>query len=74
MPRYPATPKPSELETVQKLAEDNPLPPKLRKQIANWIEPEAMNTYTDHADAMSCIEIAFPLIVAWLAEHPQEEK
>lgn len=52
------------------LALDNPMPRELKEQIANWIEPQTENTYTDHGEAMTCIGIAYPLIRAWLAEHP----
>ena len=68
---FPASPEPDDLETVEALVETNPMPDELGEQIANWIEPQAMNTYTDHADAMDCIKVAFPLIRAWLAEHPE---
>lgn len=56
------------LERVQQLAEDNPLPDGLRKQIMEWIEPQTVHTETDHADVMDAIEIAYPLIVAWHAK------
>jgi hypothetical protein len=69
---YPASPEPDELETVEALAEANPMPDALKKQIGNWIEPQTMSTYMDHGDAMDCVEIAFPLIRAWLAEHPED--
>jgi hypothetical protein len=68
---YPAAPEPADTETVLTLALDNPLPRELRDQIDNWIEPQTMNTYTDHGEAMTCVEIAYPLIRAWLAEHPE---
>jgi hypothetical protein len=57
------------LEIVQKLASDNPMPRELKRQIDNWIEPQTVDTQTDHGDVMDCIEIAFPLIRDWLAEH-----
>lgn len=56
------------LDRVQQLAEDNPMPDELRKQIMAWIEPQTVHTETDHEGAMDAIEIAFPLIVAWFAE------
>lgn len=56
------------LERVQQLAEDNPMPDGLRKQIMKWIEPQTVYTETDHEDVMNAIEIAYPLIVAWHAE------
>lgn len=56
------------LERVQKLAEDNPIPPDLKEQIGNWIESQTMYTETDHADVMDAIEIAYPLILAWHAK------
>jgi hypothetical protein len=68
---YPASPEPDELETVEALAEANPMPDELKRQVGNWIEPQTMNTETDHADAMDCVEIAYPLIRAYLAEHPE---
>lgn len=55
------------LERVQRLAEDNPMPDELRKQIMEWIEPQTVHTETDHADVMDAIEIAYPLILAWHA-------
>ncbi len=58
------------LAVVSDLAEANPLPPGLREQISAWIEPVAMNWGMKHESAMDCIEVAFPLIVAWIAEHP----
>lgn len=53
------------LERVQQLAEDNPIPDRLRMQIMNWIEPETVHTETDHKAIMDAIGIAYPLIVAW---------
>lgn len=56
------------LGRVQQLAEDNPLPDDLRKQIMNWIEPQTVHTETDHEGAMDAVEIAYPLIMAWHAK------
>ena len=67
---YPAAPEPADSETVITLALDHPMPRGLRDQIASWIEPHTVNTYTDHSDAMMCVGIAYPLIRAYLAEHP----
>lgn len=68
---YPMTPEPDDLETVEAIAEANPIPRALKQQIGNWIEPDTMNTETEHSAAMSAIAIAFPLIRAYLAEHPE---
>lgn len=55
------------LERVQQLAEDNPIPDELRKQIEDWIEPQTVHTETDHEGAMDAVKIAYPLILAWHA-------
>ncbi len=66
--KYPMTPGGNNpLAVVERLAEDNPIPPVLRKQIENWIEFATEDSGTDHADAMSAIEIAYPLIRDYLA-------
>lgn len=59
------------LARVQKLAEDNPIPPDLKEQIGNWIKPQTMHTETDHADVMDAIAIAYPLIRDWFGERPE---
>ena len=61
------------LERVQRVAKENPIPDDLRKQIEDWIEPQTVHTETDHEGAMDAIEIAYPLIVAWLAAHAAKE-
>lgn len=53
------------LDRVQRLAEDNPIPDGLRKQIMKWIEPQTVHAATDHEGAMDAVEIAYPLIMAW---------
>lgn len=63
---YPA--EPADREQALTLASDNPIPADLRKQIAHWIEPHTVNTYTDHREAMACVEIAYPLIRAYIAD------
>lgn len=63
--------EPADRETTVDLAHDNPMPRGLREQIANWIEPQTMNYEIDHAAVMDCIRIAYPLIRAYLAEHPE---
>jgi hypothetical protein len=63
---YPA--EPTGLEQAEALAADNPIPAELRKQIGNWIEPQTMNTETKHRDAMACVDIAYPLIRAYIGE------
>jgi hypothetical protein len=60
--------EPEDLDQVEALAHKNPMPSDLREQIGNWIEPQTMNTETDHRDAMACIAIAYPLIKAYIAE------
>lgn len=72
MTGYPHEPGPFGLEAANAMVDENdPMPLELRDQIANWIEPHTMNTYTEHADAMGCVRIAFPLIRAYLAAHPE---
>lgn len=67
---YPAAPEPADSETVITLALEHPMPRAPRDQIANWIEPETINCELKHRDVMTCIGIAYPLIRAYLAEHP----
>lgn len=59
---------PAVIEKVVQLSLDNPMPPELSNQIANWIEPETLNCASDHGDVMGCIHIAYPLIKAYLEE------
>jgi hypothetical protein len=58
------------LAKVEQLAMNNPLPEGLREQIGNWIEPVAMRCEVEHEAVMDCIEVAFPLIVAWMEARP----
>jgi hypothetical protein len=51
------------LEIVEELAEQHPIPPSLRQQIEDQIEPVTMNVGCDHEDAMSAIKAAYPLIL-----------
>lgn len=60
--------KPVDFDQAFELAEQHPMAPELRKQIAAWIEPHTVNTRTDHSDAMLCVDIAYPLIAAYIAE------
>lgn len=60
--------KPVDFDQAFELAEQHPMAPELRKQIAAWIEPHTVNTRTDHSDAMLCVDIAYALIVAYIAE------
>jgi len=68
---YPAAPESADSETILQFALDNPMPRELSDQIGNWVEPETMDCELKHRDVMTCIGIAFPLIRAWLAEHPE---
>lgn len=68
---YAASPESDDPEFVTQFALDNPMPEVLRDQIGEWIEPETMNCEADHGDVMGCIDIAYPLIRAYLAEHPE---
>lgn len=54
------------LDQALQRAMDNPMPGDLHATIADEIEPQTMNTYTDHGEVMTCIEIAFPLIRDYL--------
>lgn len=60
------------LEAAQERAEEKPLPLELETRIGLWIEPHTMNVEAEHADVMEAIELAYPLIVDWLREHPEE--
>lgn len=60
--------KPVDFDQAFELAEQHPMASELRKQIAAWIEPHTVNTRTDHSDAMLCVDIAYPLIAAYIAE------
>lgn len=46
-----------------------PMPPELRGQIEDLIEPHTMNMYLKHRDVMDCIRVAFPVIRQYLREH-----
>lgn len=48
---------------------DNPIPRDLKRRIADEIEPHTMNSYLDHGEVMTAIQIAYPLIRDYLAEH-----
>ena len=69
---YAPSPESDDPEFVTRLALDNPMPRDLRDQIGNWIDPETVNCEADHGDVLDCIDIAYPLIRAYLAEHPDE--
>jgi hypothetical protein len=46
------------------------MPPELRGQVEDLIEPHTMNMGIDHGDVMDCIKVAYPVIRDWLREHP----
>lgn len=47
-----------------------PMPPELREQVENLIEPHTMASETEHSAVMECIRVAWPVILDWLAAHP----
>lgn len=47
-----------------------PIPPELRGQVEDLIEPHTINMYLKHRDVMTCIDVAWPVIRDWLREHP----
>jgi hypothetical protein len=47
-----------------------PMPPELREQIENLIEPHTMASETEHSAVMECIRVAWPAIRDWLRDHP----
>lgn len=48
-----------------------PMPVELHQIIADEIEPHTMNMGHDHGDTMICVEVAWPFILDYLAEHPE---
>jgi hypothetical protein len=49
-------------------ANDEPMPRELRDQVADLIEPHALNMHLKHRDVMMCIGVAFPVIRDYLAQ------
>jgi len=59
------------MEASLERAMAEPMPRELHGKIADLIEPHTMNTYADHGETMTCIEVAYPVIRDWLREHPE---
>jgi hypothetical protein len=62
----------SEREASLERAMDEPMPPELRGQLADLIEPHTINMYLKHGDVMDCIDVAWPVIRDWLRDHPAD--
>lgn len=60
------------LEAAFQRALDEPMPDELRSLIADAIEPQTQNAMIDHGEVTTCIKIAYPLILDYLREHPEE--
>lgn len=46
------------------------MPPGLKDEVADVIEPHTMNMEIKHGDVMTCIAVAFPVIRDWFRDHP----
>lgn len=57
-------------EAAMERAAATPLPRDLSRLIAAEIEPHTMNAGIDHGEVMIGVEIAYPLILDYLREHP----
>jgi hypothetical protein len=51
---------------------DEPMPPVLRGQVEDLIEPHTMNMELKYGDVMTCIRVAWPVIRDWLRDHPAD--
>jgi hypothetical protein len=62
----------SAYEQLVQHALDNPMPDDLHKHLGDLLEAVTMNRGLDHGEAMSVIEIAYPLIRDYLASVADE--
>lgn len=60
------------LDRVANLASNYPLPEDLEEAVKDQIEPVTVNLSLKHVDAMEAIETAYPVVLAYLREHPEE--
>ncbi len=59
------------LEVAMERMLANPMPPDLRTAVADEIEPHTLNAYLKHAEVMTAVKIAYPLIRDYLRDHPE---
>lgn len=59
------------LDAIEQRAADIPMPRDLRSTVADGIEPHTMNYGIKHGPVLEAIELAYPLILDYLREHPE---
>lgn len=60
----------AQLAEIWRVMEASSMPSDLETKLADWIVPQTLNASLKHGEVMICIELAYPVILDYLREHP----